>query len=65
MGAGLLTSAYGLKDALRLWWNRLDRSLRQYGLIPTRADRCCYVLYSNVKSETHMAQEAQKSQEAH
>ena len=35
--------AYGLNDAPRLWWNRLDTSLRSYGMIPTRADRCCYV----------------------
>ena len=32
-------------DAPRRWWNRIDRSLRSYGLVPTRADRCCYVKY--------------------
>ena len=37
-------SAYGLNDAPRKWWDRLDRSLRAKGLIPTRADRCTYVL---------------------
>ena len=28
------------------WWNILDKALRSYGMVPTRADRCCYVLYS-------------------
>eukprot|EP00975_Prorocentrum_lima_P070038 12929714-Prorocentrum_lima.AAC.1 len=46
MGARLKRAAYGLNDAQRLWWNRLDKLLRFYGLAPTRADRCCYVLYS-------------------
>ena len=45
IGARLKKSAYGLNDAPRLWWNKLDRKLRGYGLVPTRADRCCYVLY--------------------
>ena len=49
MGARLKRAAYGLNDAPRLWFNRLDKSLRQYGLIPTRADRCCYVLYGKTK----------------
>ena len=49
IGARLKRAAYGLNDAPRLWWNRLDKSLRSYGLIPTRADRCCYVLYSDIK----------------
>ena len=30
----------------RRWWNILDKALRTYGMVPTRADRCCYVLYS-------------------
>jgi len=46
MAARLKRAAYGLNDAPRLWWNRLDKALRSYGLVPTRADRCCYVLYS-------------------
>ena len=50
MGARLKGAAYGLNDAPRLWWNRLDKKLRSYGLRPTRADRCCYVLYSNLLS---------------
>ena len=44
IGARLKIPANGLNDAPRRWWNRLDTSLRSYGLIPTRADRCCYVL---------------------
>ena len=50
MGARLKRAAYGLNDAPRLWWNRLDTKLRSYGLVPTRADRCCYVLYSTDSS---------------
>ena len=38
--------AYGVNDAPRRWWNILDKALRTYGVIPTRADRCCHVLYS-------------------
>ena len=45
MGARLKRAAYGLNDAPRLWWNRLDKSLRSYGLVPSRADRCCYIVY--------------------
>ena len=45
MAAKLKRAAYGLNDAPRLWWDRLDKALRGYGLVPTRADRCCYVLY--------------------
>ena len=50
MAARLKRAAYGLNDAPRLWWNRLDKALRSYGLVPTRADRCCYVLYSSASS---------------
>ena len=42
IGARLKRPAYGLNDARRRWWNRLDTALRRYGLVPTRADRCCY-----------------------
>ena len=38
---------YGLNDAPRRWWNRLDQSLRSWGFQPTRADRCSYVLYQD------------------
>ena len=47
MGARLLRSAYGLKDAPRLWWNKLDKTFRELGMTPVRADRCCYVLYGD------------------
>eukprot|EP00975_Prorocentrum_lima_P068736 12922281-Prorocentrum_lima.AAC.1 len=46
MAARLKRAAYGLNDAPRLWWNRFDSALRSYGLVPTGADRCCYLLYS-------------------
>ena len=45
IGARLKRPAYGLNDAPRKWWNRLDGSLRTYGRVLTRADRCAYVLY--------------------
>ena len=44
---GLCTrSVYGLSDAPRRWWNRLDKFLHSLGLVPTRADWCTYVCYS-------------------
>ena len=46
IGARLKIPAYGLNDAPRRWWNILDTSLRSYGMIPTRDDRCCYVFHS-------------------
>eukprot|EP00975_Prorocentrum_lima_P025436 5344051-Prorocentrum_lima.AAC.1 len=46
MGARLKGAAYGLNDAPPLWWNRLGNILRPRGLVPTRADRCCHVLYA-------------------
>ena len=35
-----------LKKLAPRWWNILDKALSGYGMVPTRADRCCYVLYS-------------------
>ena len=55
-GGRLIKPAYGLNDAPRKWWNRLDKSLRGYGLIPTRADRCCYVLYGDAQGNAHKMQ---------
>ena len=46
IAAGLKKPAYGMNDAPRRWWNILDRALRSHGMVPTRADRCWYVLYS-------------------
>jgi len=39
-------SAYGMNGAPRRWWNKVDTALRNYGMTPTRADRCTYVLFS-------------------
>ena len=50
IGARLRKPAYGMNDAPRKWWNRLDASLRKYKLSPTRADRCCYVMYEEDSS---------------
>ena len=49
MAARLKRAAYGLNDAPRLWWNRLDKALLDFGLVPTRADRCCYILYDKAE----------------
>ena len=46
IAARLKRPAYGLNDAPRRWWNIIDKALRSYGMVPTRADRCCYVLHS-------------------
>ena len=54
MAARLKRAAYGLNDAPRLWWNRLDGKLLSYGLILTRADRCCCVLYG-IKTSRQLA----------
>ena len=53
IGARLKKPAYGMNDAPRRWWNRIDGSVRQYGMIPTRADRCVYVYYDDSKSEAN------------
>ena len=49
IGARLKRPAYGLNDAPRRWWNVVDNALLSYGLVPTRADRCTYVLYAEGK----------------
>ena len=46
IASSLKKPAYGMNDASRRWWNILDKALCSYGMFPTRADRCCYVLYS-------------------
>ena len=52
IAAWMKKPAYGLNDAPRRWWNVVDEKLRSYGLVPTRADRCTYVLYNeNVKAK--------------
>jgi hypothetical protein len=45
IGARLKKPGYGLNDAPRKWWSRLDSALRSYGLQPARADRCLYIAY--------------------
>ena len=50
IAARLKRPAYGLNDAPRRWWNIIDKALRSYGMVPTRADRCCYVLHSDTKT---------------
>ena len=47
MAARMKKPAYGLNDAPRRWFNIIDASLRNYECVPTRGDRCTYVLYSN------------------
>ena len=46
IAARLKKPAYGMDGAPRRWWNILDKALCSYGMVPKRADRCCYVLYS-------------------
>ena len=46
VAARLKKPVYGMNDAPRRWWNILDKALCSNGTVPTRADRCCYVLYS-------------------
>ena len=46
VAARLKKPAYGMNDAPRRWWNMFDKALCSYGMVPTRADRCCYVVYS-------------------
>ena len=48
-----LRPVYGLNDAPRRWWNRLDKFLRSIGLEPTRADRCTYVAYQGTQKRHH------------
>ena len=40
LAARLKKPAYGMNDAPRKWWNRLDAAMKAMGLLPPRADRC-------------------------
>ena len=61
IGARMKKSAYGLNDAPRRWWQVVDKALLSYGLVPTRADRCTYILYGEKKSPNSMTKkETQK-----
>ena len=46
-----LRPVYGLNDAPRRWWNRLDNFLRTVGVEPARADRCTYVAYDGIEGK--------------
>ena len=47
IGAKMKKSAYGLNDAPRRWWQVVDKALLSYGMVPTRTDRCTYILYDD------------------
>ena len=53
MAARMKKPAYGLNDAPRRWFNIIDASLRNYECVPTRGDRCTYVLYSKTQRASH------------
>ena len=56
IGARLKKPGYGLNDAARRWWQIIDKALLECGLVPTRADRCTYILYdSTSKTKTYQA----------
>ena len=61
MAARLKRPAYGLNDALRRWWNIIDRALRSYGMVPTRVGRCFYVLYSDSLGRTTVPAESRRN----
>ena len=51
LAARLKKPAYGMNDAPRKWWNRLDAAVKTMGLLPARADRCTYISYVHVKKK--------------
>ena len=55
MVARMKKPAYGLNDAPRRWFNVVDKELRSAGCVPTRGDRCTYVLYSSVRNRHYRA----------
>ena len=58
-----LRPVYGLNDAPRRWWNRLDKFLVSVGLEPTRADRCTYVAYQGIEAQKSEPKKAKCVQE--
>jgi hypothetical protein len=64
MAARLKKPAYGMNDAPRRWWNKIDAALRSYGVIPTRADRCCYVAYKTATAPKPKGIEDSRSRSA-
>ena len=63
IGAKMKKSAYGLNDAPRRWWQVVDKALLSYGLIPTRADRCTYILYSDHTKGKYHKNESQPEEQ--
>ena len=61
LAARLREPAYGVNDAPRKWWNRLDTAVKTMGLLHARADRCTYVSYTDVKKKTKVMQVAHAS----
>ena len=51
LAARLKKPAYGMNDAPRMWWNRLDAAVKTMGLLPARADGCTYISYADVKKK--------------
>ena len=64
LAARLKKPAYGMNDAPRKWWNRLDAAVKAMGLLPARADRCTYVSYADVKKKTKQVVRATGDNEA-
>ena len=62
IGARLTKPAYGMNDAPRRWWNIIDAAFLWYGMVPTRADRCCYVLYSDTEPRARSVPDIPKKQ---
>jgi hypothetical protein len=54
MAARVKEPAHGMNDATRRRWNKIESSLRSYGTVPTRADRCCYVLYDKPQAASRI-----------
>ena len=51
LAARLKKPAYGVNDAPRKWWSRLDAAVKTMGLLPARADRCTCISYADVKKK--------------
>ena len=66
MAAHLKKPAYGVNDAPRKWWNRLDAAVENMGLCPARTYRCTYASYSDVKKhkKTRMAHSTDANEDA-
>ena len=65
LAARLKKPAYGMNDAPRKWWNRLDAAVKTMGLLPARADRCTYISYADVmKKKTKQVAHASGDSEA-